>query len=534
MQMELHTTPLKLGSIQKTFERLNKLGYNTVFLQYSDTFPFRRHKSLRGDFVYSRAQVRKINDMATEHGLNIIPLTHSFSHSDILLNRNKYVHLAESDAKSSLCLSNPESVDLMAELAEELLELHPRAEYIHIGGDEIAQVAACPACVSALWKCGRSGLFVEFLNKVADRFQALGVSPAVWSDMLIRFPESIDDLSRRFLIFYWDYWSSGERQPFLTIGGGFGDMIVLDKSAIQGDFAVMVNFPSIRMLHDVPQGLAKLYRPYWELDKKEKSAKSFPYLKFFTDRKFNVLAAALPYVELGSILPNYEEKWSHLTTAVNRIHETGAAGGNLCHWTPHWPAFETLWLGISIFAEGLKTPTINRKKVFNDYAQLVIGRPASDFADAVFHVSRRFELGDTLTPFWQVLPLEQKMQWHRDSGLLEQEIKNVKFIAKQIPRHLKVFQKYARDSPHAKLFAVLSEEILLKLDYERCLIKKRPITSALLKRLHLVIKSLRAVLNEYYIPEAVEKVLRLRFEPYLSKGRRMPKVSTSILTTAKG
>jgi len=237
---------------------------------------------------------------------------------------------------------------------------------------------------------------------------------------------------------------------------------------------------------------------------------------------------------LGSILPNYKEKWSHLTTAAKRIHETGAAGGNLCHWTPHWPAFETLWLGISIFAEGLKTPTIARKKVFNDYAQLVIGRPAPDFADAVFHVSRRFELGDTLTPFWQVLPLEQKMQWHRDSGLLEQEIKNVKFIAKQIPRHLKVFQKYARDSPHAKLFAVLSEEILIKLDYERCLIKKRPITSALLKRLHLVIKSLRAVLNEYYIPEAVEKVLRLRFEPYLSKGRRMPKVSTSILTTAKG
>ncbi|PAW77894.1 MAG: hypothetical protein B9S32_09860 [Verrucomicrobia bacterium Tous-C9LFEB] len=516
VQIELRFLPLQPDYIRQTFERLGQLGYNTVYLQYEDTFPFRRHRTLRGSFTYSRAQVRQINQWAKDNGLQIIPLTYSFSHSDQLLQRPQYADLAESDAKASLCLTHPRSIDLMAELAEDVLELHPESKFIHIGGDEIQQLIACPRCTTAMCQHGRSGVLVNFLNKVARRFRQLGVRPAIWSDMLIRYPQAIDNLSRDLLIFYWDYWSHGERQPFLTIGGGFSDMFILDKKAITGDLAVMTHFPLTRPLEELPQGLATVYRDYWKLDRKQTSAKSFPYLQFFTDHRFDVIGSALPYVELGSILPNVQEKWSHLTHAVKRIHETGAAGGTLCHWAPFWPPLETLWLGITAFSEGLQHNhrAMAPEKILPRYTTLTLGQDAPDFANAVWNASRRFELGDIFNPTWQIVPPEKKIQWHRDAGMVAREHATVNKLSARLPGHQKCFRKYAVKQAHARLFEVLSQEMKLKLKYEKRLLKELPIQTSLRKKMRALRPELQKVWSVYYVPSAVKKLTELRLDPY--------------------
>lgn len=516
VQIELRFIPLQPDYIRQTFERLGKLGYNTVYLQYEDTFPFRKHRALRGRFTYSRQQVRQIDQWAKQNGLQVIPLTYSFTHSDNLLARPQYAHLAETNAKVNLCLTDPRSVDLMVELAEEVLELHPNAKFIHIGGDEIPQLIACPRCTTAMFKHGRSGLLVNFLNAVARRFRKLGVRPAIWSDTLIRHPQAIDDLSRDCLIFYWDYWSHGERQPFFTIGGGFSDMFILDKKAITGDLAVMTHFPLARTLEELPQGLEKIYRNYWKLDRKQTSAQSFPYLKFFTDHRFDVIGSFLPYVELGSILPNVREKWPHLTHAIKRIHETGAAGGTLCHWAPFWPPIETLWLGITAFSEGLQhgPRAMSPEKILPRYTELVLGQDAPDFAQAVFNASRRFEFGDIFNPSWQIVPLEKKIQWHHDAVMVDKELATVNQLRTELPARKKCFHKYAAKHPHARIFAVLAEEMALKLDYEKCFLQNRPVTTRLRNKMRALRPVLQKAWSTYYVPSAVKKLTELRLDPY--------------------
>lgn len=515
VQLELRFLPLQPTYIQLALDRIAKLGYNTVYIQYEDTFPYRRHPTLRGSFTYTRQQVREINQRAKDNGLQIIPLAYPFTHSDRLLERAAYAHLAETNSKSSLCLTDPRSVELLGELAEEVLELHPESKFIHIGGDEIAQMIGCPSCASAMWKHGRSGVLVNFLNEVARRFRTLGVRPGIWSDTLIRHPQAIDDLSRDLLIFYWDYWSYDERQPFFTIGGGFSDMFVLDKKAIQGDLSVMTHFPLIRTMEELPVGLEKIYGDYWQIDSKQTSAKSFPYLKFFTDHHFDVVASVLPYVELGSILPNIHEKWSHLTYAAKRVHETGAAGGMCCHWAPFWAPLETLWLGLTSFSEGLQHghSAMTPERIFPRYTELIFGARRQDFAKAVFEVARRFELGDVLTPFWRELPPEQKIQWHRNAGLVRKEKAVVDNLRAKLPAHQKTFRKYAASNPHAQLFDVLAQEMSLKLDWEKCLLEKGLIGVDLRQKL----KGLRPVLqktwSDYYVPEAVKKLTELRLDP---------------------
>lgn len=515
-QLELALLPLQPAYIRQTLQRLAQIGYNAVHIHYGDTFPYRRHRALRGDFTYTRQELREINDCAKDNDLQIIPLTHSFTHSDQLLRHEPYAQLAETSAKGNLCLTHPGSVDLLAELAEEALELHPECKFIHIGGDEIPQLIACPRCATAMWKHGRSGVFVNYLNRLNQRFRKLGVRPAIWSDTLIRHPQAIDDLSRDCLVFYWDYWSHGDRQPFFTIGGGFGDMFVLDKKAIRGDLSVMTQMPVIRTMEELPQGLEKIYRDYWQIDPKQTSAKSFPYLKFFTDHKFDVVASVLPYVELGSVLPNLSEKWPHLTHAVKRVHEAGAAGAMSCHWTPYWAPLETLWLGLIALSEGLQHNhlAMAQEKILSLYAEFALGQPAPDFAKSVLEVSRRFELGDVLTPFWQVRSPEEKIQWHRDAGLDQKELSNVNSLQASLPAHQKCFRKFAATNSHAQLFEVLAREMSLKLDWEKRLLQKRPVTASLRKQLRALRPELQKVWSTYYVPQAENKLTELRLKPF--------------------
>lgn len=515
-QFELRTLPLQLSYLELSFKRLASLGYNTVFLQYGDTFPFQRHRALRGPLVYTESQVKEIDRMAGENGLEIISSSYSFSHAELLIQRAEYSHLAEVEGGDCLCLSNPAAVDIMIEIAREMHELHPRSRFVHLGGDEMAALGLCPACAATMWETNKSALLVQYLNAVAVRLRHEGIRPAIWSDMLIKNPQSLDQLSRDYLIYYWDYWGSGPRQPYVSIGGGFSDMFVLDKEALEGDLKVMMRHPAVRRFDEMPSGLEKIYAEYWELDSERKSVKSFPYLRFFVDHQFDVIAAALPYAELGSILPNYSEKWPHLTHFVERVHETGAAGGSLCHWVPHWPLLETLWLGIVAFGEGLAhgVAKMEKDRVFDKYTKLLFDRSLPEFASAVYHVARRFEFGDTLTPFWQERSLSEKVDWHRKSRLLDKELQNVEEQLQWIEPHLKVFREYQNENAHARAFAILAEETALKLKREYAMARGKEIDSAGVELETLSMK-LRNLWAEYHTAEAVEMLCDMRVKPFL-------------------
>ena len=66
-------------------------------------------------------------------------------------------------------------------MVDQVMALHPRAKYLHIGCDEVFHLGVCPLCRTQ----DRDGLFLNHVSKVAQYVvDSHHVIPIIWDDML--------------------------------------------------------------------------------------------------------------------------------------------------------------------------------------------------------------------------------------------------------------------------------------------------------------------------------------------------------------
>jgi len=96
---------------------------------------------------------------------------------------------------------------------DEVIELHPPLEYIHIGGDETWNLATCPKC-TALADASSDGklvVFLEHLGRMIDLVVKRGLKPIIWGDMFWREArmDLVKQLPPEVVICDWQYSGSG-------------------------------------------------------------------------------------------------------------------------------------------------------------------------------------------------------------------------------------------------------------------------------------------------------------------------------------
>ncbi len=445
----LSVYPYRVEYLEELLPWMARQGYNAVLLEYRNAFPF-DCPDISSSHAYSREDIGRIEKVASACGLATLPKGLSFTHSDNILRHQRYKHLA--DSVSDLDLTHPESLSLMVESGMELLAAHPRSRIIHFGGDEMAEMGKTPAALRAVLEMGRSGLYVSFVNKLAKVFAVKGARVAIWSDMLIRYPQAIDDLDKRVMIFYWDYWSHGERTPFVSIGGGCPDLFVLDRKALTGSLKKMFVIPAVREAEELPAGHLERFGSYWRLDPQKRSADSFPYLKWFKEKGLSVVAACLPYPEKGSFLPNFREKLDHLRWFSKRLRAAEGDGFMACLWQPHWPHLETSRLGFLSALELMEDPDREDPEIFQNISQRLGGIWTASSVESFMDLGEGFEYADTLNPLWAGNDIPQSLSWLEKAGMLADDLRMAKACLEKIRTLLggewrdlssKVFERFA-------------------------------------------------------------------------------------------
>ena len=66
----------------------------------------------------------------------------------------------------------------------QVLALHPRSKYIHIGCDEVFNIASCSACRAKSSVMGTEGVFLDHVCDVLLHCRRAGVQPLIWHDMV--------------------------------------------------------------------------------------------------------------------------------------------------------------------------------------------------------------------------------------------------------------------------------------------------------------------------------------------------------------
>lgn len=194
---------------------LAEAGFNGIVFEYEDRVDW---TSWPGTFRagYSAEEWRAIWKRCAERKLEVVPLVQTMGHLEWLLGRERYASFREGGLVDELCPSHPEVRERLIGWIDEVIALHPGLRYLHLGGDEVWQLASCGFCRerAAGMPEGRAGVYLAHMVPLLEHTLARGVTPLIWADMF--WPEDRQPLAARLpegvVLLDWQYGWLGATQ----------------------------------------------------------------------------------------------------------------------------------------------------------------------------------------------------------------------------------------------------------------------------------------------------------------------------------
>jgi Glycosyl hydrolase family 20, catalytic domain len=205
LHVDLKGMTPKFEYLQKIIRKLADLEINSILLEYEDKIQYDSHPVIaHPTLAYSKEQVRELVALCASLGISIIPKLQCYGHWDYILKHPEYHDLRGGNGESSyqICPSIERSFDIWQEMADELLELHPDAEYFHIGADEVNLTLPCTECNSQ----DRFKIYVNHIEKTVDYLRSKGKKVLIWDDVFRKYDiEKCNNLLRKVIPVIWQY-----------------------------------------------------------------------------------------------------------------------------------------------------------------------------------------------------------------------------------------------------------------------------------------------------------------------------------------
>lgn len=195
------------AGVKMVMDAMKEANLNTLLFEYETFFPWSgKEKQISASNAFTPEDIREFSSYAAERGIEIIPLVQVLGHIYHILIHEDYRECAESsEAPQQLCPLADASFELAKKLIDDTLALHPGCRYIHLGGDECGQLGVCPKCREFVEKFGKGKLYSSYMTKVTDYAISRGVTPVLWHDIALAYPECLQDFDEKVLFEFWNY-----------------------------------------------------------------------------------------------------------------------------------------------------------------------------------------------------------------------------------------------------------------------------------------------------------------------------------------
>ena len=204
--LDFRTQVMTLQAMKDFAAESAENGLNAIVVEWEASFPFEDNLILRNRYSFSREDVAEFIGWCSELGIEVIPLQNCFGHSEYILRHPRYASLRE-DRKdcSQVCpVKYMEAEKVFESIFAEIAAMHP-SEYIHIGCDETRLLGHCRECRKIVENDGISALYMEYVSRMCSIVTALGKTPIIWADIVLKHPEAIGKLPANVVIADWNY-----------------------------------------------------------------------------------------------------------------------------------------------------------------------------------------------------------------------------------------------------------------------------------------------------------------------------------------
>jgi hypothetical protein len=205
-----------METLYSLVDLLAGLKVNQLQLYTEHTFAYRGH-----EIVWQEAspitgeEILLLDAYCRERHVELVPNQNSFGHMHRWLKHDQYRHLAESPdgvehpfsphrEPFSLCPGDPGSIDLLADLYNQLLP-HFSSRQLNVGLDETFELGKGRSKAEAEAK-GTGRVYLEFLLKIHKLVRERGHTMQFWSDIIVRDePDLVAELPHDIIALEWGY-----------------------------------------------------------------------------------------------------------------------------------------------------------------------------------------------------------------------------------------------------------------------------------------------------------------------------------------
>ncbi len=174
---------MKISSIKKFIDYLEKMGYNMLELYTEDTYKLDGEPLfgyLRGG--YTKEELREVDEYARAHGIELVPCIQTLAHLGTLKNIPQYQHLFDID--DILLVDCDEVYILIDKIFKQLSECFT-SRLVNIGMDE-AHMVGLGKYLELYGMKDRFEILYGHLEKVLAIAGKYGFKCHMWSDMFFR------------------------------------------------------------------------------------------------------------------------------------------------------------------------------------------------------------------------------------------------------------------------------------------------------------------------------------------------------------
>lgn len=203
--IDLRVEVMTMEALKNLAKLLSEMGINALIIEYEASYPYQKHATISNRYAYSRDNIKELVSYCVNLGIEVIPLQESLGHVQYILRHERYAELkVEQTILSQVDPLNEKAILFFRELIEDMASLHP-SEYVHVGGDEVGHLNN-PKFADYVKEHGISGLYTQYMKKICQIVIDLGKKPILWADMILKYPEAVEDLPIEQTVFLdWNY-----------------------------------------------------------------------------------------------------------------------------------------------------------------------------------------------------------------------------------------------------------------------------------------------------------------------------------------
>lgn len=206
--IHIYSAPDALKFHGKMIERIHsRYKINNIVIQ-AEQIEWESHPEVTDPTrAMSKADVRKLLEIARDHHITVTPILEAFSHFKWGFYNGANADLAEDPvAKYAYCPRNPKVHQFVNDVLDEMIELFGHPEYVHMGLDEIDIRGEFPFHEECK-QIGKEQLYIDEVVRLHDVLASKGCKMATWGDELTKpgFAERIGQVPKDILICDWRY-----------------------------------------------------------------------------------------------------------------------------------------------------------------------------------------------------------------------------------------------------------------------------------------------------------------------------------------